>query len=60
MATSVEAKLIGESRKDNYTSNSDSDVDGEGANVDEVPSTVMRPAADGLPQVSEGTIRRVT
>lgn len=52
MATSVEAKLVGESRKDNYASNSDSDVDGEGAHVDEIPSTVMRPATDGLPQVS--------
>ena len=50
MATSVEAKLIGERRKDNYASNSDSD--GEGAHVDEIPSTVMRPATDGLPQVS--------
>lgn len=48
MATSVEAKLIGERRKDNYASNSDSD--GEGAHVDEIPSTVMRPATDGLPQ----------
>ena len=56
MATSVEAKLIGESRKDNYAPTLDSDVDGEGAHVDEVPSTVMRPVTDGLPQVSWGTM----
>ena len=46
MATSVD-KLLGGGRKDNYVSSSDSDVDGEG----EIPSTVVRPSADGLPQV---------
>ena len=50
MATSLESKLIG---GNNYASNSDSDVDGEGATADEIPSTVIRPSADGLPQVSE-------
>ena len=47
MATSVDTKLLGGGGKDNYVSSSDSDVDGEG----EIPSTVLRPSADGLPQV---------
>lgn len=46
MATSVD-KLLGGGGKDNYVSSSDSDVDGEG----EIPSSVVRPSADGLPQV---------
>lgn len=46
MATSVD-KLLGGGEKDNYVSSSDSDVDGEG----DIPSTVVRPSADGLPQV---------
>lgn len=48
MATSVD-KLLSGGGKDNYVSSSDSDVDGEG----EIPSTVVRPSADGLPQVGE-------
>lgn len=47
MATSVDTKLLsGGGNKDNYVSGSDSDVDGEG----EIPSSVVRPSADGLPQ----------
>ena len=52
MATSVGTKLLGGGSKDNYVSSSDSDIDGEGATVtDDIPSTVVRPSADGLPQV---------
>ena len=49
MATSLESKLIDGGRKDNYASSSDSD--GERAASEEVPSNVVRPRADGLPQV---------
>ena len=51
MAASVDAaKLFGGSKKENYASSSESE--GEGTTADEIPSTVVRPSADGLPQVS--------